>query len=515
MSVRPDRIPFGSLPGMSALFLDYVTDWSRVRDFYPQNYSLESIVAYARQRPPLSSSHREQLCAALVAQQKQWGGNAAIPNKFANGAVAVIAGQQPGLFTGPHYTILKALTIVKLAKAIEQAGIPAVPVFWLAAEDHDYEEIEWAAVLDRDSAVQRFRVDLSNPEASPAGWLSLGEDVNTAVSSCLAALPESEFVPDVREVLTSSYKPGLSPVDAFAHMMARLFQGTALVLVNPLDKELRRLGVSTLDQAVRQNADIRSAVLARSRALSEAGYHEQVKVDNNFTGLFAYRGKSRQALRPDEIQTDALLSANVLLRPAFQDSIFPTAAFVGGPAEIAYFAQAGAVYETLRRPVPPVVPRISATILEPRALRALKKYEMDFLDAFRGREFMKRKSVANVEGVELFDVVRDRLTADLEVLRPALNAVDPTLAGALDTSRQKVLHQVEALRTKFVNAEARRDETLERHLDAITNSLFPEKKLQERVINVTSFLVRYGLGFVGRLEEALHLDSREHQVIEL
>jgi len=209
------------------------------------------------------------------------------------------------------------------------------------------------------------------------------------------------------------------------------------------------------------------------------------------------------------------LSPNVLLRPAVQDAIFPTVAYVGGPAEIAYFAQAGAVYECLRRPVPPVFPRISATVVEARVARALKKYGMEFMDVFRGRDFMKRKAVASVQGVELFEQVRDRVTLELESLRPVLNAVDPTLAGALDTSRQKVLHQVEALRTRFINAEARRDETLERHLETIVNSIFPEKKFQERVTNVTSFLARYGLDFVGRLEESLSLDSCEHQVVEI
>jgi len=140
---------------------------------------------------------------------------------------------------------------------------------------------------------------------------------------------------------------------------------------------------------------------------------------------------------------------------------------------------------------------------------------MEFIDVFRGRDFMKRKAVASVQGVELFEQVRDRVTLELESLRPVLNAVDPTLAGALDTSRQKVLHQVEALRTRFINAEARRDETLERHLETIVNSIFPEKKFQERVTNVTSFLARYGLDFVGRLEESLSLDSCEHQVVEI
>ena len=147
--------------------------------------------------------------------------------------------------------------------------------------------------------------------------------------------------------------------------------------------------------------------------------------------------------------------------------------------------------------------------------RILKKYDLELVDLFRGRDFIKRKAVATVQGVELFDHVRDRLSAELESLRPALNAVDATLDGALDNSRQKVLHQVETLRTKFVNAEARRNETLERHLDSVSNSLFPEKKLQERVINISSFIVRYGTSFIRRLETELDLDSREHQVIEI
>jgi uncharacterized protein YllA (UPF0747 family) len=502
------RIPFASLPSMSALFLDYVSDWTRVRQFYPQPYSVESIAQFARQRRPLDRGHRERLCAGLS-------GDKAAIEKLAAGAAAVITGQQAQLFAGPNYTIFKALTAVKLAKALDAAGVPAVPVFWVAAEDHDYQEIETTFILDRDSRLSQIRVDLSNDAASPAGWLTLRADVSEAIAAALGGLPESEFRPQVRELLESSYRPGLSPVEAFSRLLGKLFEGTGLILANPLRNELRALAQPTLGEAVRRNSEVRNAVLARSRALSQAGYHEQVKVDANFTGLFAYRDKSRQPLRPQELREDLSLSANVLLRPAMQDSMFPTAAYVGGPAEVAYFAQAGAVYEALGRAAPPVFPRISATILESRISRALNKYEIDFLDVFRSKDFLRQKAVASVQGVEIFDSVRDRVSAELETLRPALNAVDATLAGALDTSRQKILHQVEALKTKFVNAETRRNETLERHLEAIANSIFPEKKLQERVINVNSFLVRYGFGFVRRLEEVLSLDSREHQVIEI
>ena len=500
---------------MSALFLDYINDSSRVREFYRQDYSLEAVVSFARQRPALDRAHRETLCTVLDAQQRQWGANPSSVEKLRAGAVAVICGQQPGLFTGPNYTILKAITAIKLAQALGDRGVTAVPVFWIAAEDHDYQEIEWAAILDRDSALQQVRVNLSNPESRPSAWLGLGDDVVDAISNCLTKLPESEFQPEVRDLLMMSYKPGMSPVDAFARMLARLFEGSHLILVNPLDAELRKLATGTLHQVVRQNSAVRSALLARNRALSKAGYHEQVKIDEDFSGFFAYRGKSRQPIRPEELSTDLWLSPNVLVRPAMQDAIFPTAAYVGGPAEIAYFGQAAAVYEVLGRAVPPVVPRISVTILEPRVARALKKYNMEFTDVFRGRDFMRRQAVRTVQAVDIFDRARDRMTSELESLRPALDAVDSTLVGALDTARQKILHQVETLRTKFVNAEARRNETLERHLDTVGNSLFPEKKLQERVLNITSFLVRYGLAFLPRLEETLSLDSRAHQVVEI
>jgi uncharacterized protein YllA (UPF0747 family) len=493
---------------MSALFLDYVGDPARLRKFYPRSYSIESIAAFARERKPLERGHRDRLCAGL-------GGDKRSIEKLAAGAAAVITGQQAALFAGPNYTILKAVTAIKLAKALDAAGVPAVPVFWIASEDHDFQEIESAYVLDRDSGLTHLRVDLSNTESSPVGWLKLGGDVSGAISTCLSSLPESEFQPQLRELLECSYRPGVSPVDAFSAMLEKLFEGSGLILANPLNPELRLLAQPTLVDAVRDHSRLLAAVQARGRELSEAGYHEQVKVDKNFTGLFAYRGKSRQALRPEELSQELQLSANVLVRPVMQDSMFPTAAYVGGPAEVAYFAQAAAVYDALGRQVPPVYPRISATVLESRVSRTLAKYGIDFLEVFRGRDFLRRKAVASVHGVEVFDRVREKIEAELETLGPTLTAVDSTLAGALDTSRQKIRHQVEALRTKFVNAEARRNDTLERHLEAIGNSIFPDKKFQERVLNVTSFLVRYGFGFTRRLEEALNLDSREHQVIEI
>jgi uncharacterized protein YllA (UPF0747 family) len=358
-------------------------------------------------------------------------------------------------------------------------------------------------------------VDLSDDVPSPVGWINYREDIRQVVSDCLSCLPHTDFSVEVRDILESSYQPGRTPVESFGLMMARLFAGTPLVFVNPLHPDLKKLAKPILNEAVDRNSEMRTALLARGRALREAGYHEQVKVDDSFTGLFAFRGRARQVLRPQEVSPDLELSPNALLRPVVQDTLFPTAAYIGGPAEVAYFAQASVVYETLNCPMPPIFPRISATILEPRIDRLLKKYSISFLDVLQGREVLKNKCVSATYDVESFSRVRGKVEEELHSLRGILSSMDPTLSGALDTSLRKAIHQLESLRRRYINAAARRDETLSRHLDGIGNSLFPEKKFQERELNVTSFLSRYGTGVIQTLDNLLSLDSRQHQLVNI
>ena len=451
----------------------------------------------------------------LAEQQKGFGSSQKGVERLAAGAVAVITGQQPGLFTGPHLSILKALTAVKLARSLEQSGIRAAPIFWIASEDHDHQEIETTWVLNRDAGLCRARVDLSDDVSSPVGWIQFREDIRQVVADCMSCLPTSDFSKDVLDILESSYQPRRSPVDSFGSMLAKLFAGTPLVLVDPLHPELKKLTKPVLDKAVRYNSQIRAAVIQRGTSLRDAGYHEQVKVDDSFTGLFAYRGRARQVLKPHEVSAELSLSPNVLLRPVIQDSLFPTAVYIGGPAEVAYFAQAAAVYETLECPMPPIFPRISATILDPRVGRSMGKYGIDFLDVFQGRDALKVKIVSSAYDSESFDQVRGRIEAELQSLRGIMGAVDSTLLGALDTSIRKAIYQLESLRSRYTNAAVRRDAVLARHLDGIGNSLFPDRKLQERMLNVTSFLVRYGTGMIRSLDESLSLDSRQHQLVEI
>jgi uncharacterized protein YllA (UPF0747 family) len=497
------------------LFVDYLEHWPRVESFYPQQYSLDSIEQFARTRPALDADHRKRLSSVLSEQQSAFGSSQRGVEKLAAGAVAVVTGQQPVLFTGPLFSILKAISAIKIARHLEQRGVKAVPVFWVAAEDHDFAELESTHVLNRNSELVRLAVNLSTGEPRPAGWLEFGEDVRAAVSDCLTNLPPSEFIADLQPILEATYKPGVSPVKAFASMMARLFSNTELTYVDPLHSELKAIAQPVITAAIRENSEMRSALLSRNKALSAAGYHEQVKVDQNFTGLFGYQGRARHALRPDQLGNGVAWSPNVLLRPLVQDALLPTVTYIAGPAEVAYFAQAAAAYETLKRPMPPIFPRISATLVEPRVARMMEKYSLGLEDVFQGRDSLRRKAVSATGDDQAFQRLKSALEAEFETLRPVLGAVDETLIGALDTSRQKVLHQLESLHGKYVNAVSRRNETIERHVETMSNALFPEKHQQERILNITSFIARYGLGIIPRLIEGLSLDTREHQVVEL
>ena len=509
------HFPLEATPSVSPFFLDYIQGSDGARQFYPHDHSLDAVVEFAREFAPIDEARRDPLAAALEAQHRRWGLDIGSIESLRSGAVAVVTGQQAGLFTGPMYSILKALTAVKLARALTERGVKAVPVFWIAAEDHDFEEIEWAGILSRDASLEKVSTPLGQGGRIPVGWLRFGTSVGAAIDECFRLLPPSEFQDEVRSLIENAYAPDASPVDAYARMMGRLFRDSELIPVDPLDPVLRYQAKGVLGTLATKGSELRTVLMERSRMIAEAGYVAQVRVDDNFTGLFAYRGNEREPLRVEDEGIALDLSPNVLLRPLVQDTLFPTAAYVGGPAEIAYLAQASSVYELMGKPMPPVFPRITSTLVEPPVARIMRKYGFNIGDVFEGMDRLRMGAAATGSGTVVFNEVRQNVSAAMERLRPVMEGVDPTLGGALDNAVQKVMHQVDSLHSRFVKGESRQNEVLERHLKTLTNRLFPGQKLQERVVNVTTFLVRYGLNLVPMMDRTLELDGTVHQVIEL
>ena len=545
--LRVETIPFDRIPNQSRLFLDYLEDPTALKKFYPSavrfHHELQQRV------PEVLSAHqadRAQVCDALEAMNKRWNaGEETLRNiqlLRESDCVAVVSGQQAGLFTGPLYTIYKALAAVKLAGCLRQRNTKAVPVFWMAAEDHDFAEVANAEFITRDCQLSSVEVPpVIHGEGQPVGHVVLNESIDDVVEQLFALLPNSEFADDMKALVRKAWQPGRGFVDSFATMMTSLLGSYGLIFLDPLDADLKKLAAPLYSAAAKQAAEIATAVEQRSKELEDAGYHAQVMATANSFPLFLhdesgarhalartekgkYRAKDIDAeYTSDELAQLALespqkFSPNVTLRAVVQDYLLPTIAYYGGAAEIAYFAQTGEVYRVLGRPVTPILPRSSLTMIERHASRVLERYDLKLEDLFDGIEPVITRVVEEYLGADtakLFAKTEQKVNEELDRLRQELESVDPTLAGALDTGRKKINYQLDGLRTRFVRAQMGRDESAHRQLQRVFEQLFPNKELQERHINITSLLARHGTYVIEWIYNAINLGSNEHQVVKL
>ncbi|HKX29704.1 MAG TPA: bacillithiol biosynthesis cysteine-adding enzyme BshC, partial [Blastocatellia bacterium] len=456
-------------------------------------------------------------------------------------SVVVITGQQAGLFTGPLYTIYKALTVVKLSAALRERGIKAVPMFWVAAEDHDLEEVNHTRLVNREGQLTTITyTGAPTHEGKPVGHVKLGAEIEQNIEELIAALPESEFTPKLAEDLRGAYRPGASLADAFAEMVMKLLGHFGIVLINPLDDRLKQAAGEIYVQALSRGPEFAAQLVSESAALEAAGYHAQVHTSPEAVPLFILdEGRRTAMVRRDDgrfhlkgaeksFPADELLetvkrcpacfSPNVTLRPIVQDFLLPTAAYVGGPAEIAYFAQFRRNYTLLGRTEPVVIPRATFTLIEKRHAKTMSKYGLQLTDLFSGPDEVRKRVVE--QGLDqntaaVLDETEQVFNEQLEKLRESLVAVDPTLAEALKGGREKILYQLTNLRSRFVNNRGKRDETTIQQLDRLFAALYPNKNLQERELNISYFLARYGYQLIDRLYEAVQIGFPDHRLVHL
>ena len=545
--LRVETIPFERIPNQSRLFRDYLNDPVALRKFYPSAIRFHHELS---QRIPevlaAQQVDRARLCDALQANNQRWGaGEETLKNiQLLRDAdcVAVVSGQQAGLFTGPLYTIYKALSAVKLAGCLRQRNTKAVPVFWIAAEDHDFAEVAKAEFISRDCQLNQVEVSSElHREGQPVGRVVCDESITTVVNELFSLLPNSEFADDVKALVLNAWKPGRGFVDSFATMMTSLLGSHGLVLLNPLDADLKKLAAPIYSEAARRAPEIASAIEQRSRQLEEAGYHAQVMATTNSFPLFLhdesgarhavtrtesgkYRAKegtteyTAEELSQLALESPERFSPNVTLRAVVQDYLLPTIAYHGGAAEIAYFAQTAEVYRVLDRPATPILPRSSLTMIERHAGRVLEKYDLTLEDFFEGIDPVIERVVEEhlcASTANRFAKTEQNVNDELDRLRKELESLDPTLADALETGRKKINYQLEGLRTRFVRAQMTRDEAAHRQLQRVFDQLYPNKDLQERHINITSLLARHGTYVIEWIYNAINLGNHEHEVVKL
>jgi bacillithiol biosynthesis cysteine-adding enzyme BshC len=536
-------IPHNQIPNSTRLFTDYLYDFPRVSEFYSYPPLEDQSFSKAAQSINYSAESRRELVAVLRDQNQHFqASEKALENlrKLESpDCFAVVTGHQAGLFSGPAFGLYKGLSAVKLANALSKQGLPAVPVFWLATEDHDLDEVNHCYIQDRDGNPQRLEYPGEAPIAhAPVGSITFTEAILPLLEELRTLLPDSAYARELLSSLSECYRPGETFGRAFGRFLSRVFADFGVIMVDPMDRRLHKLSVLAFRVAVESAPAILDDLTERNRRLIEAGYHGQVHVSDSFSTLFYHVDGQRRALRlrdgrfvtaqGDSYSTGDLLkilereperiSANVLLRPIMQDTLLPTVAYVAGPSEIAYMAQAAVVYRRILGRMPVIFPRASITVLDGSSKKLLDKYGLSLVDLFGGKQVLREKLAASLlppDLTELFRRVASTLEEDIQAIQTTLAKVDPTLADAAFNSGRKMQYQLSTLEHKAATAIQHRSDQIERDALRLENSLYPAKTQQERLYSGISFLARYGPDFLHRLYEQIPLHSAQHQMIEL
>ncbi len=516
------------LPQTTKLFADYTYHFDRVRSFYNLFPFDPGSYAAAAAQIDLPDDRRAALVSALRIQN----GDSDLLKQLAQpGTVAVVTGQQVGLFSGPAYTIYKALTAVRLARDLTARGIPAVPIFWLATEDHDFAEVNqfWTFGVDRQPIeLMAGDYDATAIAGRPVGEVAPGTYPVDALRQSLAGFPFGE---ELANIVEESYATGATFGAAFGALLKRFLPAHQLLHIDPMLPAVRELAAPCIRAALSQADELTSALLARNKELIDAGYHAQVHFEEQTSLVFLLENGRRIALHrkggeytvngrrfsaAELMDRAASLSPNALLRPVAQDSILPTVAYVGGPAELAYLAQSQVIYSQILGRMPVAVPRSGFTLFDQHSAKLMTRYRLRLPDFFPGEERVRERISAQLIPPSLAGAMsgaRASAATAIDRLSAELATFDPTLVAALDSNRKKIDYQLSKMERKIGREALRRDERASRDASYLCGSLYPHKHPQERLYSIVPFLAQHGLDLVDRIYENIQLDCPDHRLM--
>ncbi len=508
------------MPGLHRLFLDYCSGAAEARAFYgalPTERALQT-------RPPVPA-HWQQL-ASLIAAQNPAPTAAAAVEALRGGAGVVVTGQQVGLFGGPLFTPFKAATAVARAREATAEGQAHVAFFWLATEDHDFEEINHVVFPARREL--RKLVYSSSPDVPrPVGGVVLDEGITQLVDEARELLGASEAM----EALAAAYKPGRSFAQAFAEYYSHVFARQGLLMLDASSRAFHRMGATVLRAGLERADELHRALVERNRALEAAGYHAQVAVAEDSSLLFlidekngarvALKRQAASAAEPNglwqagrqsystadllgvlEVEPERV-SPSALLRPLFQDYLLSSTAVVGGPAEAAYFAQSAVLYERILGRQTPMLPRFSATLIEPAVGELLRRHELKLEQVFGEgstplAQLLAERAIPALGKKKLAEVGA-ALEEDLTPLVEWMRSMDEGLGRTAETAASKMRYQMSRLRQLAANFQLQRETQLARQAEAISQALYPGGVLQERLHGAAYYFARYGFDLAEEL----------------
>ncbi len=522
--MEPSCVRQDLIPGTSKLFADFLYNFPSVKDLYDHNFADPESFAAAAKQLKYPASRRAQMVEAL---REQNGSSPELDELARPDAVAVVTGQQVGLLTGPSYTVFKALTAVKVARELKANGIPAVPVFWLASEDHDLAEVDHVWLFGGNAAPGKIGVSSPVANGGPVGEVETGELPLPEIRAALGDLP---FAEEVLECVKRAYTPGATFTTGFKTLLRDILKDFGLLFLDPLAPAIRAIARPFLAETAARVPELLEGLKARDRELAARGYHSQVHLDDASSLLFLLGEGNRSALRwregkfaakdrtysADELQAEAhRLSPNALLRPVMQDFLLPTVAYIGGPAEIAYMAQSQVLYHKLLGCMPVIFPRNSFTLLDGRAEKLIARYRLSFQDLLDQQDKVKSKMAAQLVPQDLgakFAALESTMSNTIASLKADLKRFDPTLEAAAGKSGAKMLYQLQRLSRKTARETLLRDERSARDANYLVDLTYPHRRLQERFYSIVPFLAKHGLDLPERLFAMTQLTCPDHMV---
>jgi len=511
------------MPGLQKLFLDYCAGDDAVRPFYAQRPAGDDLQGSWQTRPAIPA-HWPELVRILAEQNIAPSPAAADALKaLSQGAGVVVTGQQVGLFGGPLYTPFKAATALARARAATAADQPHAAIFWLATEDHDFAEINHVVFPGR-RELKKLVYENAPAVARPVGGIVLDDSIAPLIDEAWELLGPS----DAMEAMAAAYKPGRTFAQAFAEFYSKAFAQQGLLVLDAESRAIHRMGAPVLRAGLERADELHAALVDRDKELEAAGYHAQVAVSAQSSLLFLMEEKTGARLALKRLPVSAAepaglwqtvgeagrrsystaelvgilaaeperISPSALLRPVFQDFLLGSSAVVGGPAEIAYFAQSSVLYERILGRVTPTLARFSATLIEPEIGDLLRQHELTLERVFEENpdslaQLFAARSIPAL-GKKKLGAAALALDEELIPLIDWMRSLDEGLGRSAETAASKMRYQMNRLHRLAANFQLQRETQLTRQAEAVSRSLYPGGVLQERVHGAAYYFARYG-----------------------
>jgi bacillithiol biosynthesis cysteine-adding enzyme BshC len=535
-----------SLTETPQLFNDYLNNFSETAPFFSWNPGSglpDCINARIR-----NYTLRNDLVKILKIQNRKWQASAKslenLDKLSQPDALAVVTGQQAGLYGGPLYTAYKILTAVKMCNRLKTAHPEHsfIPVFWLEAGDNDFGEVNHFQVLDIANQLVRLELPLPPDDHRSVYRRTVSSRINDIHKKLQEIFPPNDFRDQVLNRLKNIYHEGENFAEAFARWVHAFFGEFGVVVINPSDPDIARLAKPIFHEALKGWTDILNAFTVVNRKLSDKGFHNQIQLDKKQTLLFFEDDQGsrsridgnknsffvKSASAPQKYSRDDLMNIvekepyrftpNVALRPVLQDWLLPTVVYVGGPSEISYAAQLKPVYDFLGVEEPVFRPRIRISMIEKKINKVVEKLQLNYQDIFQKRENLVREHVHAQSDkllASVFEDTRQQLSRSMKKIAGQLRELDPTLQGTVDKTTDHLQETVRKLREKADEAMKHKMETEVNQIEKVLNNLFPQGIFQERILNLIQYQVKYGPQFLRELYNSVDVEQNQHQLVFL